>query len=56
MARLARAPAQRRHTILIQNMLEKDIQVFRLDASTLTDTGQRIKLSGGGAAMRTAKY
>jgi len=43
-------------TILVQNMLEKDIQVFRLDGSTLTDTGQRIKLSGGGAAMRTAKY
>jgi DNA-binding beta-propeller fold protein YncE len=43
-------------TILVQNMLEKDIQVFRLDGSTLTDTGQRIKLSGGGAALRTAKY
>jgi len=43
-------------TILVQNMLEKDIQVFRLHGTTLTDTGQRIKLSGGGAAMRTAKY
>jgi sugar lactone lactonase YvrE len=43
-------------TILVQNMLEKDIQVFRLDGTTLTDTGQSIKLNGGGAAMRTAKY
>ena len=37
-------------------MLEKDIQGFRLDGTTLTDTGQRIKLNGGGAAMRTAKW
>jgi hypothetical protein len=43
-------------TILVQNMLEKDIQVFRFDGSKLEDTGQRIKLSGGGAAIRTAKY
>jgi DNA-binding beta-propeller fold protein YncE len=43
-------------TILVQNMLEKDIQVFRFDGTTLEDTGQRIKLSGGGAAIRTAKY
>jgi len=37
-------------------MLEKDIQVFRFDGSALTDTGQRIPLNGGGAALRTAKY
>ena len=37
-------------------MLEKDIQVFHLDGTTLTDTRQNIKLNGGGAAMRTAKY
>jgi sugar lactone lactonase YvrE len=43
-------------TILVQNMLERDIQVFRLAGSTLTDTGERIKLNGGGAAIRTAKY
>jgi DNA-binding beta-propeller fold protein YncE len=43
-------------TILVQNMLEQDIQVFRLDGSTLSDTGQRIKLNGGGAAIRTAKF
>jgi hypothetical protein len=30
--------------------------MFRLDGTTLTDTGQSIKLNGGGAAMRTAKY
>ena len=43
-------------TILVQNMLERDIQVFKLEGATLTDTGQRIKLNGGGAAIRTAKY
>jgi len=43
-------------TILVQNMLERDIQVFRFDGTTLGDTGQRIKLSGGGAAIRTAKF
>ena len=43
-------------TILVQNMLEKNIQVFRFDGTTLEDTGQRIALSGGGAAIRTAKY
>jgi DNA-binding beta-propeller fold protein YncE len=43
-------------TILVQNMLERDIQVFRFDGGNLTDTGQRIPLNGGGAAIRTAKY
>ena len=43
-------------TILVQNMLEQDIRAFRFDGAALTDTGQRIKLSGGGAALRTAKY
>jgi DNA-binding beta-propeller fold protein YncE len=43
-------------TILVQNMLERDIQVFRFDGVKLEDTGQRIKLNGGGAAIRTAKY
>ncbi len=43
-------------TILVQNMVERDIQVFRFDGSALTDTGQRIKLNGGGAAIRTAKF
>jgi DNA-binding beta-propeller fold protein YncE len=43
-------------TIVVQNMLEKDVQVFRFDGRTLADTGQRIALSGGGAALRTAKF
>jgi DNA-binding beta-propeller fold protein YncE len=43
-------------TILVQNMLERNIQVFRFDGTTLADTGQRIQLNGGGAAIRTAKY
>lgn len=43
-------------TILVQNMLERDIQVFHIDGTQLSDTGQRIKLSGGGAALRTAKF
>ena len=43
-------------TILVQNMLERNIQVFRFDGTTLVDTGQRIQLNGGGAAIRTAKY
>jgi DNA-binding beta-propeller fold protein YncE len=43
-------------TILVQNMLEHDIQVFRFDGTRLEDTGQNIKLNGGGAAIRTAKF
>ncbi|WP_088285303.1 YncE family protein [Ideonella sp. A 288] len=43
-------------TILVQNMLERDIQVFRFDGRALTDTGQRIALKGGGAAIRTVAY
>ncbi len=41
-------------TILVQNMVEKEIQVFRWDGSTLQDTGQRIKTNGGPAGIRTA--
>lgn len=40
-------------TILVQNMVERDIQVFRWDGTTLQDTGQRIKTNGGPAAIRT---
>ena len=40
-------------TILVQNMVEKEIQVLRWDGSTLQDTGQRIKTNGGPAAIRT---
>jgi DNA-binding beta-propeller fold protein YncE len=41
-------------TILVQNMVEKDIQVLRWDGTSLVDTGQRIKTNGGPAAIRTA--
>jgi DNA-binding beta-propeller fold protein YncE len=41
-------------TILVQNMIEHDIQVFRLDGDRLSDTGQRIKINGGPAGIRTA--
>jgi len=41
-------------TLLVGNMVEKDYWVFSWDGSTLTDTGQRIKVNGGPAAIRTA--
>jgi DNA-binding beta-propeller fold protein YncE len=41
-------------TILVQNMVEREIQVLRWDGSTLADTGQRIKTHGGPAAIRIA--
>ena len=41
-------------TLLVSNMVEKDIQVLSLDGQTLKDTGQRIKVNGGPAALRTA--
>ncbi|HEX9181491.1 MAG TPA: YncE family protein [Burkholderiales bacterium] len=42
-------------TLLVQNMVEKDIQVFRIADGQLRDTGERIALPGGGAAIRTAE-
>jgi sugar lactone lactonase YvrE len=42
-------------TILVGNMVEKDYWVFQWDGATLRDTGQRIKVSGGAAAIRTAE-
>ncbi|HEY8067401.1 MAG TPA: YncE family protein [Burkholderiales bacterium] len=41
-------------TLLVQNMVEKDIQVFKIELDQLRDTWHRIKLSGGGAALGTA--
>jgi len=41
-------------TILVGNMIEKDYWVFQWDGSTLKDTGQRVKVNGGPAAIRTA--
>ena len=40
-------------TILVQNMVEENIQVFAFDGSMLRETSQ-IGLRGGGAAIRTA--
>jgi DNA-binding beta-propeller fold protein YncE len=40
--------------ILVQNMIEKNIQVFGFDGSSLRETA-KIPLKGGGAAIRTAE-
>jgi hypothetical protein len=42
-------------TILVGNMVEKDLWVFEWNGTTLRDTGQRIKVNGGSAAVRTAE-
>jgi DNA-binding beta-propeller fold protein YncE len=42
-------------TVLVGNMVEKDIAVYRIETSGVVDTGQRIKINGGPAAMRTAE-
>lgn len=65
LSRLAEAPIGRwsqgvafsadSKTLLVQNMVEKDIQVFRIADGQLRDTGERIALPGGGAAIRTAE-
>ncbi len=64
LARLAEAPighwsqgvawAPDSKTLLVGNMVEKDYWVFAWDGSTLKDTGQRVKVNGGPAAIRTA--
>lgn len=41
-------------TILVGNMVEKDVQVFAWDGRTLRETA-RIKVNGGSAAVRTAE-
>jgi DNA-binding beta-propeller fold protein YncE len=41
-------------TILVGNMIEKDYWVFSWDGTTLKDTGQRVKVNGGPAAIRIA--
>lgn len=35
--------------------VEKDIMVFKLSSGKLEDTGQRLKMKGGPAAIRTAE-
>ena len=42
-------------TILVGNMVEKDDWVFRWDGRTLRDSGQRVKVNGGPAGIRTAE-
>lgn len=41
-------------TLLVSNMVEKNLQVFSLDGGILKDTGHRIPLKGGSAAVRVA--
>ena len=41
-------------TILVGNMIEKDYWVFEWNGTTLRDTGQRVKVNGGPAAIRIA--
>ena len=41
-------------TLLVQNMVQKNIMVFELGATSVRDTGVRIPLRGGGAGIRTA--
>jgi DNA-binding beta-propeller fold protein YncE len=48
---VAFAPDNR--TILVGNMVEKDVQVFSWDGSALRETG-RVKVGGGSAALRVA--
>src|SRR5499426_4107517 len=40
--------------VFVGNMVEKDLQVFSLDGGTLKDTGVRIAVKGGPAAIRIA--
>jgi DNA-binding beta-propeller fold protein YncE len=43
------------NTLLVQNMVEKDAMVFKIELDQLRDTWHRIKLSGGGAGIGTAR-
>lgn len=41
-------------TLLVSNMVERNLQVFSIDGNSVKDTGHKIALKGGGAAIRTA--
>jgi DNA-binding beta-propeller fold protein YncE len=41
--------------ILVGNMIEKDYWVLQWDGKALRDTGQRVKMNGGPAGIRTAE-
>ncbi len=40
--------------IVVQNMNEKNLQVFKNDNGKITDTGQKIDVGGGAAAVRSS--
>jgi len=42
-------------TVYVGNMVEKDIASYRIEANGVVDTGERVKVNGGPAAMRTAE-
>ena len=41
--------------LLVQNMVEKEIMFLKITGEKLEDTGQRLKVKGGPAAIRTAE-
>ena len=41
-------------TLVVQNMVQHNLMVFRNDNGKLTDTGQTIDVVGGGAAIRSS--
>lgn len=41
-------------TLLVGNMVERTIQVFRFEQDQLRDTGQVVRLEGGSAALRSS--
>ena len=41
-------------TVYVQNTVEQELQVLRLDGERLVDSGERLKIEGGSAALRTA--
>ncbi|WP_374449052.1 beta-propeller fold lactonase family protein [Stella sp.] len=43
-------------TLLVGNIMERNIQVFRIERNKLVDTRQPIALPGGSAALRTADF
>ena len=42
-------------TVLVGNMIDKDVQVLAWDGTFLRDTGTRIPVNGGSAALRTVE-
>ncbi len=41
-------------TVYVQNTVEQEVQVLRIDGDRIVDTGQRVKTNAGAAAMRAA--